>query len=47
MRLRTRKSEIFPSGTFELVFNLHDNELRIYKTQAPDPASLKNMPSTM
>lgn len=25
------KERIFPSGTFELVFNLRDNELRIYK----------------
>jgi AraC-like DNA-binding protein len=30
------KERIFPSGTFELVFNLHDNELRIFKTQTPD-----------
>src|SRR5690242_10800034 len=27
-RLRER---IFPSGTFELVFNLHSDEIRIYK----------------
>ena len=25
------KERIFPSGTFELVFNLRDNEMRIYK----------------
>ncbi|HET7213148.1 MAG TPA: helix-turn-helix domain-containing protein [Terriglobia bacterium] len=28
VRLRER---IFPSGTFELVFNLHDNQIRIYE----------------
>src|SRR5262249_34344753 len=30
------KERIFPSGTFELVFNLRDDELRIYKAEAPD-----------
>jgi AraC-like DNA-binding protein len=30
------KERIFPSGTFELVFNLHDNELRIFKPEEPD-----------
>lgn len=32
-RLRER---ILPSGTFELVFNLHDDEIRIYKGTHPD-----------
>lgn len=27
---------IFPSGTFELTFNLRDDELRIYKADRPD-----------
>ena len=30
------KERIFPSGTFELVFNLRHDELRIYKATAPD-----------
>jgi hypothetical protein len=30
------KERIFPSGTFELVFNLRHNELRIYKASHPD-----------
>jgi hypothetical protein len=30
------KERILPSGTFELVFNLHDDELRIYKAAQPD-----------
>ena len=30
------KERIFPSGTFELVFNLRDDELRIYKAADPD-----------
>ena len=29
------KERIFPSGTFELVFNLRDDELRIYKAAQP------------
>jgi hypothetical protein len=31
------QERIFPSGTFEMVFNLRDNELRIYKAEEPDP----------
>jgi len=30
------KERIFPSGTFELVFNLRDDQLRIYKASKPD-----------
>ncbi len=30
------KERILPSGTFELVFNLRDDELRIYKAALPD-----------
>jgi AraC-like DNA-binding protein len=30
------KERILPSGTFELVFNLRDDELRIYKAMRPD-----------
>jgi AraC-like DNA-binding protein len=30
------KERILPSGTFELVFNLRDDELRIYKAAQPD-----------
>lgn len=30
------RERIFPSGTFELVFNLRDDELRIYKTAGFD-----------
>jgi len=30
------QERIFPSGTFEMVFNLRDNELRIYKAEKPD-----------
>jgi AraC-like DNA-binding protein len=30
------KERIFPSGTFELVFNLRSDELRIYKAPQPD-----------
>jgi hypothetical protein len=30
------KERIFPSGTFELVFNLRSDELRIYKATQPD-----------
>ena len=30
------KERIFPSSTFELVFNLRDDELRIYKAAQPD-----------
>jgi len=30
------KERIFPSGTFELVFNLRDDEVRIYKDARPD-----------
>jgi AraC-like DNA-binding protein len=30
------RERIFPSGTFELVFNLRDDELRIYKATQPD-----------
>lgn len=30
------KERILPSGTFELVFNLRDDELRIYKALQPD-----------
>ena len=31
-----RKERIVPSGTFELVFNLHEDELRIYDSRQPD-----------
>lgn len=30
------QERILPSGTFELVFNLRDDELRIYRTARPD-----------
>jgi hypothetical protein len=30
------KERILPSGTFELVFNLHDDELRIYEAVHAD-----------
>lgn len=30
------KERIFPSGTFELVFNLHDDEVRIYEDARSD-----------
>lgn len=30
------RERIFPSGTFEVVFNLRDDELRIYKAARPD-----------
>ena len=30
------QERIFPSGTFELVFNLRDDELRIYRAASPD-----------
>lgn len=30
------KERIFPSGTFEIVFSLRQNQLRIYKAAHPD-----------
>jgi hypothetical protein len=30
------KERIFPSGTFEIVFNLREDELRIYRKPRPD-----------
>src|SRR5262249_39556281 len=30
------KERIFPTGTFEIVFNLQDDELRIYQTAQPE-----------
>jgi AraC-like DNA-binding protein len=33
------KERIFPSGTFEIVFNLHDDELRIYEAVEPTRCS--------
>jgi hypothetical protein len=30
------RERIFPSGTFELVFNLRDDEIRIYKNTQSD-----------